>query len=199
MKNLLPFSAVIALFSLLLFASLNCTGKEENDQLSKEEMIARGKYIVTTGGCEDCHSPKVYTEMGPMFDTTRTLSGYPQDEPLPVIDPAMVQPGMWIMTDKHLAGWVGPWGISFAANLTPDNATGIGALSEEMFIKTLREGKWMGVGRPLLPPMPWQTIGMMTDQDLKSVYAYLMSLPPIKNEVPQPVTPDKLGEYAEMK
>ena len=199
MKNLLFFATVLTLFSLLLFTSLNCAGKGENEQLSKEEMVARGKYIVTTGGCEDCHSPKVFTEMGPQFDTTRTLSGYPQGEPLPAVDPAMVQPGMWVMTDKHLAAWVGPWGISYAANLTPDKATGIGAVSEEMFIKTIREGKLKGVGRPLLPPMPWQVYALKTDQDLKCMYAYLMSLPAIHNEVPQPVTPDKLGEYAAVK
>ena len=199
MKKLIFLATVIAMFSLLIFTALNCSGGAEKKQLSKDEMIARGKYIVTTGGCGDCHTPKVFTNMGPMFDTTRTLSGYPQGEPLPPVDPAMVQPGMWAMTDKNLAGWVGPWGISYAANLTPDNATGIGALSEEMFIKTLREGKWMGVGRPLLPPMPWQNIGQMTDEDLKCMYAYLMSLPPIHNEVPQPVTPDRLGEYAATK
>lgn len=199
MKNFLFLATVFAMFSLLLFTSINCTGGEENKQLSKEEMVARGKYIVTTGGCGDCHTPKVFTSMGPVPDSTRTLSGYPEGQPLPAIDPAMVQPGMWVMTESNLAGWVGPWGISYAANLTPDNATGIGALSEEMFIKTMREGKWMGVGRPLLPPMPWQTLGMMTDQDLKCIYAFLQSLPAIHNQVPQPVTPDKLGEYAAMK
>jgi mono/diheme cytochrome c family protein len=190
---------VTAMFLLLLFISLNCSGENERKQLSQEEMIARGEYIVTTNGCGDCHTPKIFTDMGPVFDTTRTLMGYPQGEPLPPVDPAMVQPGMWVMTDKHLAGWVGPWGISYAANLTPDKATGIGAVSEEMFIKTLREGKLKGVGRPLLPPMPWQVYALKTDQDLKAIYAYLMSLPAIHNEVPQPVTPDKLGEYAAMK
>jgi cytochrome c553 len=68
-------------------------------------------------------------------------------------------------------------------------------MSEEMFIKTLKEGKWMGVGRPLLPPMPWQPIGAtLKDEDLKCIYAYLQSLKPIHNEVPQPVPPDKIGE-----
>lgn len=199
MKNLFFVVTVFAMFSLLLFASLNCTGEGGNKQLTKEEMVAHGKYLVNVGGCNDCHSPKVYTDMGPMVDTTRVLSGYPQGETLPEINPAMVQPGKWVMCENNFAGWVGPWGISFAANLTPDNATGIGTLSEEMFIKTLREGKWMGVGRQLLPPMPWQGIGQMSDQDLKSIYAYLMSLPAVHNEVPQPVTPDKLGEYAAMK
>lgn len=199
MKNLIFLATVFALFSLLLFSSVTCSGNGENKKLTKEEMVAKGEYIVRTGGCNDCHTPKVYSEKGMMFDSTRYLSGFPQDASLPPIDPAMVQPGMWVMADNNLAGWVGPWGISYAANLTPDNATGIGALSEEMFIKALREGKWMGVGRPLLPPMPWQNIGTMTDEDLKCVYAYLMSLPAIHNQVPQPVTPERLGEFAGMK
>jgi len=93
-----------------------------------------------------------------------------------------------------LTAWVGPWGISYASNLTPDKATGIGTLTEEMFIKTLREGKFMGVGRPLLPPMPWEVYGKKTDQDLKAIYAYLISIKPINNQVPQPTPPDKVGE-----
>lgn len=45
----------------------------------------------------------------------------------------------------------------------------------------MREGKYMGAGRTLLPPMPWQVYGMKTDEDLKVIYAYLMSIKPIKN------------------
>jgi hypothetical protein len=63
-----------------------------------------------------------------------------------------------------------------------------------MFIKTLREGKWMGVGRPLLPPMPWPGIASINDEDLGCIYAYLMSIKPINNSVPQPVPPDKAAE-----
>ena len=64
-----------------------------------------------------------------------------------------------------------------------------------MFIKTLREGKFMGVGRPLLPPMPWPVIGQKTDEDLKAIYAYLRTLKPINNKVPDPVPPPMLAEY----
>jgi len=162
--------------------------------MTQQELIARGKYLVATGGCADCHSPKVYTEMGPIPDSTRNLSGFPAGEKLPALDVKYVAPGNWVATEGNFAAWVGPWGISYAANITPDNATGIGALSEEMFIKTLREGKWMGVGRPLLPPMPWQVIGQKSDQDLKAMYAYLKSIKPISNEVPQPVPPDKMAD-----
>ena len=199
MQRVFFFAIVIAVFSLILVFQFGCTEESKAKPLSQAEMVALGKYIVTTSGCDDCHTPKIFTENGPVFDTTKRFSGYPEGEVLPAIDMKMIEPGMWSMTDKHLAAWVGPWGISYASNITPDKATGIGTMTEEMFIKAIREGKYMGVGRPLLPPMPWQNIGQMTDEDLKCVYAYLQSLPAIHNEVPQPVTPDKLGEYAAKK
>ena len=183
-----------AVFFMFLILQVSCTGNEEVKTLTKDEMIARGKYLVNFGGCNDCHTPKVYTDMGPIPDTTRLLAGYTAGEVLPEADMNMIGPDKWVMTEKNFTAWVGPWGISYAANLTPDNATGIGTMSEEMFIKTLREGKWMGVGRPLLPPMPWQGIGLLDDQDLKCMYTYLQSIKPIHNEVSQPVPPDKMGE-----
>jgi len=162
--------------------------------LNKEEMVALGKYIVHTSGCDDCLTPKIFTDKGLVFDTTRSLSGFPAGEVLPEIDMNMIGPGKWTMTDKHLSAWIGPWGNSYASNHTPDKATGIGTMTEEIFIKRLREGKYMGVGRPLLPPMPWEVYGMKTDQDLKAMYAYLMSVKPIKNNVPQPTPPDKVAK-----
>jgi hypothetical protein len=195
MHKFLFIGLTISMLVTLLFLQIGCTQEAENKALSQEEMIALGKYIVHTNGCDDCHTPKIFTENGPIPDTTRLLSGFPEGEALPSLDIEMIGPEKWIATEKHLGAWVGPWGISYASNLTPDNATGIGALSEEMFIKTLREGKWMGVGRPLLPPMPWQVYGTKTDQDLKAMYAYLQTLKPIRNEVPQPVTPDKMSEF----
>jgi len=195
MKKMYLVIFTTAICSMALLTQINCTGTEENKTLSQEEMIKRGKYLVNFGGCNDCHSPKVYTEMGPMPDTTRLLSGHPADEILPAADVSMTAPGQWILMNDNITAFAGPWGITYAANLTPDNATGIGTLSEEMFIKTLREGKWMGVGRPLMPPMPWQAIGAtLTDEDLKCIYSYLQTLKPIHNEVPQPVPPDMAGD-----
>lgn len=194
MRKLFFILFTSAIFSVLIFFQFNCTQQSEQKVLSQDELIARGKYIVNTSGCEDCHSPKVFTANGPEFDKTRTLAGAPQDIVLPPLDVKMLA-GKWVATEMNLTSWVGPWGISFASNLTPDNGTGIGGLSEEMFIKTLREGKFMGVGRPLLPPMPWQVIGQKTDEDLKAIYAYLRTLKPINNKVPDPVPPPKLAEY----
>ena len=187
-------ATALVTFISILFFQLSCTGQEEKKQMTQEEKVALGKYIVHTSGCDDCHTPKIFTETGFIFDTTKLLSGYVQDEVLPSLDVNALGSNKWAATTMSLTAWVGPWGISYASNLTPDKATGIGTLTEEMFIKTMREGKYMGVGRPLLPPMPWQVYGMKTDEDLKSIYAYLMSIKPISNQVPQPTTPDKVGE-----
>ena len=44
-------------------------------------------------------------------------------------------------------------------------------------------------GRDILPPMPWEDIKAATDEDLKAIWAYLRSIPPVKNQVPFPVPP----------
>jgi hypothetical protein len=88
-----------------------------------------------------------------------------------------------------MTAWAGPWGISYAANLTPDRNTGLGIWNEEMFVKAMRTGKHMGAGRDILPPMPWQGVAGLTDDDIKSIYAYLRTVPPIVNHVAAPVAP----------
>lgn len=191
---------VIPLFFLSGFLSftliqLNCARNDTNEkkEMSREEMIDRGKYLVRLGGCEDCHSPKVFTDMGPVFDSTKTLSGHPANSQLGQVDTATIQTGKWYLASADLTAWVGPWGISYPANLTPDDPTGIGTWTDEVFIKALRTGKHMGIGRPILPPMPWQNIGQSTDEDLKAIFAYLKSLPAINNQVPDPVPPNQLS------
>ena len=157
---------------------------------SKQARIDHGRYLVVTTGCHDCHSPKAMSPAGPVPHPTKGLSGYQEGSKLPEIPKGVLGPDKWMaMTNSDLTAWVGPWGVSFAANLTPDPATGLGGWTEEMFVKTLRTGKHMGTGRAILPPMPWQMIGQMTDDDLKDIYAYLMSLKPVKNLVPQPLPP----------
>ena len=96
------------------------------------------------------------------------------------------------VTNLMLTAWADPWGVSFAINLTPDKETGIGEWSEANFIQSLRTGKHQGQpnGRDILPPMPWESFKAMTDRDLKAMFAYLQSLPPVKNQVPLPMLPD---------
>jgi hypothetical protein len=193
MRKFLFGAIIIAAFSSILLMQISCTQQVEKKPLTQEEMVALGKYLVHTSACDDCHTPKIFTETGFTFDTTRLLSGYQQNNALPPLDLNALG-GKWVAGSMDLTAWVGPWGISYAANLTPDNATGLGAVTEEMFIKTMREGKIKGVGRPMLPPMPWEVYRKKTDEDLKAIYAYLMSLKPINNMVPQPTTPDMAGE-----
>lgn len=163
--------------------------------LTRTQMEERGKYLVTLGGCNDCHTPKIMTQQGPIPDQSRLLSGSPADMELPPIDTTEVAPGKWYLGTSDLTAWVGPWGISYAANLTPDPVTGSGNWTEELFIKMLRTGKFMGVdaGRPIMPPMPWQEIGKATDEDLKSIFAYLRTLRPISNRVHDHVPPPDIA------
>ena len=75
----------------------------------------------------------------------------------------------------------------YTTNLTPDRATGIGTWTEQVFIDTIRNGKKSGNGRPLLPPMPWMMYGQLSDNDLKSIFMYLKSIPAISNKIPTAV------------
>jgi mono/diheme cytochrome c family protein len=198
-------NAVIAAFIICLSTTIlySCAaGWEDKDKKNSDvaqsgvktpaEMIDRGRYLVTIGGCNDCHSPKVMTAVGPVPDSTRLLSGHPANGPVPPVKAP--QPGQWLLMAPDATAFAGPWGVSYAANLTSDSATGIGAWPEEVFIKTLRTGKHLGVGRPILPPMPWPGVSKMTDEDLKSVLAYFKSLPAINNRVPQPLAPNEIAK-----
>lgn len=152
--------------------------------------IMRGEYLATFGGCNDCHSPKVMTPTGPVPDTTRLLSGHPADSPLPPVPTGIIGPTQWgALTNNDLTAWAGPWGTSFTANLTPDKATGLGNWTQDQFIKTIRTGKHLGIGRPILPPMPWFNFAKLTDEDMAALFAYLRSLKPVVNRVPQPIPP----------
>lgn len=163
-------------------------------RLEGEEAVARGEYLLTIGGCNDCHTPKIFSPAGMSLDSSKLYAGHIAGRPLPSPDPAALTPGNWAQMSPEATAFVGPWGISYASNLTPDSATGIGAWSEEVFVKTMRTGRHLGMenGRPVLPPMPWYNLTRMKDEDLKAAYAYLRSLPPIRNGVPAPVTPDKV-------
>ena len=163
-------------------------------QISEEEIINKGKYYVTMAGCNDCHTPKIMTPAGPELDTTRILSGHPAGSPMIPITYDATKPGNWMLAAPDLTSWVGPWGISFTANLTPDPVTGLGSWTPEVFIKTLRTGKHLGQpgGRQILPPMPWQMYAQLTDEDLTMIFTYLQTIPAIKNQVPVPVPPNEV-------
>ena len=153
----------------------------------KKARVERGTYLVGMMGCNDCHTPWKLGPQGPEPDMTRALTGHPQDMVMPPPPPAS---GPWIWHGGATnTAFAGPWGVSFTANLTPDKETGLGTWTEEMFIATMRTARHQGKGRPILPPMPVKMIGRANDEDLKSIFAYLQSLAPVKNKVPAPIEP----------
>ena len=193
MKNSAVFTAFLSgTFLFLLFFSIGCVEEQKNEKMTETQKIERGKFLVTVGGCSDCHTPKLFGPNGVAHDSSRFLSGYPAENPLPEVDMNMVQPGKWVLFTQDITGAVGPWGASFAANLTPDNETGIGTWQSEMFINAMRTGKHLGAGRPILPPMPWEGIGKLSDEDLNAIFAYLKSIKPVKNSVPDHLSPEQL-------
>ena len=162
---------------------------EKDMATTGDKQIDRGKELVMEGNCDYCHTPLIETKEGPMPDLKRRLSGHPQDAGIPTLPDAKIDSPEWIdfLGTLDTTEWAGPWGIVFSKNITPDPETGIGKWNEQIFIETMRSGKHIDLKRGILPPMPWQDYSKLSDQDLKAIFAYLMTLPPVRNAVPKPV------------
>ncbi|MBX2939798.1 MAG: c-type cytochrome [Ferruginibacter sp.] len=160
--------------------------------VSETEVIKKGEHLVTIMGCNDCHSPKRMGANGPEIIPELMLSGFPADRPLVKFDSKLLTEG-FAMFYPDLTAAAGPWGVSFASNLTPDD-TGLGNWTEAQFKKALTEGKSKGLdgSRMLLPPMPWTNFTKLSNDEVHAVYTYLRSIQPVKNLVPNPITPDKM-------
>ena len=188
----------VCILNVLLFSQCN-QKSGENQTVQKESskpdfggfdsQVKWGEHLVTVSGCHDCHSPKKMTDHGPEIDSALLLSGHPAQLPPPDVNRKDLESKGLVLT-SDLTTWIGPWGISYTANLTSD-ATGIGNWKEEQFMYAIREGKYKGLAgsRSLLPPMPWQMYKHMTDDELKAIFAYLKTTRPINNVVPPPVPP----------
>jgi hypothetical protein len=198
MKSIIAVTAsatIIALLSLCTPASDQKESAEANTPptpdyhgyASKEQW---GEHLVTICGCNDCHTPKKMVNGMMMLDSTKLLSGHPAEQPAPDVDrKAMEQKGN--VVTQTLTAWSGPWGVSYAANLT-SHPTGTGNWEESNFVTAIRHGKFKGIesGRTLLPPMPWDMYRHMTDEELSAVFAFLKSTKPIENVVPPPMPPE---------
>lgn len=149
--------------------------------------LLRGAYLVNAFGCVDCHTPHTLGPKGPQPDLARGLSGHPQDLRMPP-PPAARGRWLWGGADVNTAFW-GPWGVSYASNLTPDTTTGLGNWTPQNFLEAMRRGQHAGTGRPILPPMPWHAIGQLDEADLLAIFSHLMAQPPISNAVPAPRPP----------
>lgn len=159
------------------FASASALAASGSDDLT-----ARGAYLVAGFGCADCHTPMKMGPKGPEPDFARNLSGHPEDMKLPP-PPKADGPWIWFGAATNTA-YAGPWGISYAINLTPDKETGLGNWKEEEFVQAIKTGKHAGVGRPIMPPMPWPAMSRLTEDDLRAMFRYLQTLPPIRNRAP---------------
>jgi mono/diheme cytochrome c family protein len=176
-----PRRAILAGAALLSATSATVAADPVADK------VRRGEYLATVGLCNDCHTPLKMTPDGPAPDMSRMLSGHPATMPVAPSRP----PAPWMaLIAPTLTAFSGPWGTSFAANLTPDPDTGVlRDFTEAQFVATLRNGRHQGQGREILPPMPWFWVGKMTDEDLSSLFAYLRQIPPVRNRVPDPLPP----------
>lgn len=185
-------AAVAAAALALLTAALPAPAAGPDDAkltaAAPADKVARGKYLVTTSGCNDCHTPWKVGPDGPEPDMSRMLSGHPAQMELP--PPPRLPAGPWVVTAAGTnTAWSGPWGVSFTANLTPDPETGLGKWSLRNFVDTIRTGRHLGRGRPVLPPMPIPMYKHFTDEDLAAIYGYLRTIPAIENRVPEPLPP----------
>jgi mono/diheme cytochrome c family protein len=202
MQKIMVFA--LAVFSMI--ALVQCSEKKPEEVAAPDEgtsakemydgfesQVKWGEHLVLVGACHDCHTPKKMTARGPVLDTALWLSGHPAQMPrIDVNRKEIESKGLAVTMD--LTEWVGAWGVSFTANLTPDE-TGIGNWTEEQFIRALREGKFKGLAnaRPLLPPMPWEMYRNLTDDEIKAIFAYLKSIKPVSNLVPAPIPPTSAG------
>ncbi len=195
MKNFLQISIGLT----ACFLACSCQNQSEKQvtnqdsskdkQMGLEEQVAFGEHLLTITGCHDCHTPKKMGPMGPELDMDRALSGHPSQQPVPNLDRLELE-SKGVAASQGATVWVGPWGVSFASNLTSD-VTGIGNWTEEQFFIALREGKSKGIptNRMMLPPMPYEMFRHMTDEEIKAIFAYLKSTRPVDNVVPAPMPP----------
>lgn len=186
MPSLIASALLIAVLGLYqpAKARMSKTATAAPNTTYSAEQVERGRYLTTITACHDCHTPFVLGPEGPEPDMTRMLSGHPEKLVMPEPPSLGESPWVWIGAGTNTA-FAGPWGISYAINLTPDSNTGIGIWTEEIFFNTIRNGRHWGVARPILPPMPWQNYKQMSDEDLRAIYAFLRSIPAISNRVPE--------------
>lgn len=194
MKKITTITAMALGMMAAIMACNNQSGSKSNTAgvLDSAARVSRGEYLVNAIGCDDCHSPKKLGPMGPEVIPELRLSGFPHNGQLPRVDTMTVKSG-WVLFGPDFTNAVGEWGASFAANLTSDE-TGIGNWKEEQFLTAIKKGKYKGLegSRDLLPPMPWFNYRNLSDEDLKSIFAYLKTVPPVDNVPP---TPKALSEF----
>lgn len=181
---------LIAVLSVILFLFVILNPESFADEFSKERIeqleILQGQALSIENGCMHCHSPKIESEDDFIPDPERLFSGHPGNEKLPDIPEGLIGEGKWFgLYTTGFTAWGGPWGITYAANITPDKETGIGNWTEKNFISVLSLGIHSSLTRKIMPPMPWDEISLLSDRQLKAIFKYLQTVKPVKNKVPE--------------
>lgn len=181
-------TSALMMAAALLFgvATSGAAGSDDVDVAKRQDNVARGKYLVTIAGCNDCHTPLKVGPNGAERDMNRMLSGHPEQLAMPP-SPTLAQGPWQVIAADTFTAWSGPWGVSFTANLTPDTETGLGRWTLRNFKDTIRSGRHLGRGRLILPPMPIPMYQHMTDEDLEAIFSYLQTIPAVRNRVPEPL------------
>lgn len=139
-------------------AAANAVNLEAIADPKTRALAERGKYIVVTVGCVDCHAPPGPT--GPDFG--RYMAG-----------------GLKTSYKGH--------GTFVSANLTSDRQYGLGARSDEDVLRVLRSGVSADGGRQLwYRDMPWAWFANWTEEDRVAVLTYLRQVPAIAHKIPPP-------------
>ena len=185
----------VAVTSSLALVATGCSTKAEAEKLQamaavtggRAAQVERGQYLVTVGGCNDCHTP---WKMGPERARARRDAHALGAPAGPRHRPAGVGRGAVGMTAAATnTAWSGAWGVSFTANLTPD---------DEHRHRRLDRGHLHQdhADRPPLGPVtadPAADAVVQLRQDdrrgPRAIFAYLQSIPPIQNRVPEPLPP----------
>lgn len=162
-KFLWPIGAIgVVLLALTVFGARPAgaqTGTPEQPTATgtpDAEKVKRGKYLVDIVGCSDCHSP---------------------------VDPNTFQPVEAMRWSGGQAFDLGPAGTVYSRNITSDVETGIGSWSNEQVKLAITQGV-DAKGQRLYPVMPYMYFNNMSDDDLDAIVAYVRTIPPIKNKVP---------------
>lgn len=129
---------------------------------AKLDPVRRGKYLVKSIGCEFCHSP--VNEDGGMIEELRFAGGQRWD--------------------------LYPFDNVVSYNLTSDTATGLGSWTDDQIKKFLTKGIRRNGSRMIPYPMPWPAFASMKEDDLNAIVAYLRTIPPVYNRIPDPQSPN---------
>ena len=192
MRNIFSYFTISSLLLILAISivTLACKSQTATEVAYSPERMEIGQAVVEGWNCSFCHTPQIEGPDGKFIpDPERLMSGHPADEEIPSVPDMIITSPEWMEFLDNLDStvWATDNVLVFSANLTPDDETGIGTWTEVEFIETIREGRHRGIERRIKYPMPWRELSELSDEELLSVYEYLMSLEPVNNKVPESI------------